>query len=456
MGQVLFKFLVGGIAGLIGWMIMEPFAPRSVMDPAWPGWEAMFMFVLGAFIGGAVGFVDGFSRGGKIHTLRGLGLGVLFGAVGASLGHSIGGGLVSGIFGPGVFVDNSNFVKQVIARMVAFAPIGCLLGAAIGASSLTAKRVVQGAIGGIIGAAIGGSVFDVIGAGLGQAMLASRGVSNGEVGTPSRAVTAVVLGAMIGLFIGLVERFSRSAWLKLILGRNEGKEWSIDTSPTYIGRNEGAHVPLFGDANVGPVHASIVRQGRQYILTDAGTPVGTYVNGQRIQQVALAHGMQIQIGGFQLYFLEKNQPAPQRAPEAMHGQAYNPGQVPQAPAAFMPHAPMPTQGMAVPSMPTQAYGPQAAASGYVLVALDGPLLGQRFPISVPVEVGRESATISLAFDTAASRRHASLTPGAIGVAVSDLGSTNGTYVNGQRVSQANASPGDMIKIGSTTFRVETN
>jgi hypothetical protein len=108
-------------------------------------------------------------------------------------------------------------------------------------------------------------------------------------------------------------------------------------------------------------------------------------------------------------------------------------------------------------MPTMAYGsPMGQAQvGFTLVALDGPLLGQRFPILSQIDVGREMPAIPMSFDNAASRKHATLVPALNGLTVTDWTSTNGTFLNGQRVSQATASPGDMLKIGSTTFRVET-
>ena len=464
MGSVIFKFLVGGVAGLLVWMLMEPSAPQ--LGPKWDTWESMFVFLLGAAIGGAVGGLDGFSRGGKINTLRGAGLGLLFGAVAASLGHSLSGGLVVAIFGSSVFT-NGLFVTQVLARILAFVPIGMFLGAAIGASSLSTKKAIQGMIGGAIGGAVGGSVFDVACLTLGKAILTVRGQSSGEVGTPGRAIMAIVLGAMIGLFIGLVERLSRSAWIRLTLGRNEGKEWSIDGPQTFVGSREGVQIPLFGDPNVIPLHASIQRQNGQYVIYDGGSPIGTYVNGQRVQQAILMHGSQIQVGGFALTFLMKNQPAPVRGPEAYAGQAYSPYSQPaQSPAAFqpqpqpLPQGYQPTQALqqtqVIPSVASSPTMMQAPMLGYALTAIDGPMVGQRFNVTGPIDVGRESPQISLAFDSAASRRHANVTPTAMGIQVTDLNSTNGTFVNGQRVSQANAAPGDMIKIGSTTFRVETS
>ena len=486
MGSVTFKFLVGGIAGLLVWMIMEPSAPKDMHTAGWTGWESTFIILLGSVIGLAVGGLEGFTRGGKVHTIRGLALGLVFGAVGVSFGSTVGSALLAMCFRPDLFVSEAAIPTKMAGRILVFLPIGMLLGAGIGASSLTPKRMVQGLIGGGIGGAISGACFDPVSTVLGNAILTARGQHEGEVGIFGRALTAVLLGAMIALFIGLVERFGRSAWLRLSLGRNEGKEWSIDGTRTFIGRSESAQVPLFGDPNVAQIHAVIDRQGPNYILTDNGSPMGTYVNGQRVGQAVLFNGAQIQIGGFLLQFLLKGHAAPARGPEAYAGQSYPIGgaapqygyqpqqamnqpvpfaqpapmnQPPHPAAGMMPGAPMgqPTQVFnPAPSTPTVAFAPVAKpAAGFTIVAMDGPLLGQRFPIMGPMEVGRECPGIPMSFDTGASRRHASLTPTFSGIAVTDLGSTNGTFLNGQRVSQATAGPGDMVKLGSTTFRVES-
>lgn len=148
-------------------------------------------------------------------------------------------------------------------------------------------------------------------------------------------------------------------------------------------------------------------------------------------------------------------------PQSPMGAAPAPG-YPMAPTQVMHPQPMPSQPMAptqampgAMSMPTMAY-PQAApaAGGLALTALDGPLAGQRFPIGGPVDLGRESAAVPMAYDSQASRRHANVAPGMGALTVTDLGSTNGTYVNGQRVQSAQARPGDLLKVGGTTFRVD--
>ncbi|HVT10821.1 MAG TPA: FHA domain-containing protein [Fimbriimonadaceae bacterium] len=495
MGQLLLKMLVGAAAGLAIWMIFEPFAP-PLGNPREPAWELEFVMCLGMAVGLAVGALNGWIQGSRAHVLRGAGLGLLFGGIGASLGYEIGGSLVAGIFHDATIFINPQYTvtTKMFARVVAIAPIGTLLGLAIGASTLNTRRATQGALGGLIGGAVAGFVFDPVGVVVGPMTVGLNGGGHGnsvETGSVSRALTAVLIGALIALFIAIVDLLSRSAWVRLVLGRNEGKEWPIDSERTFIGRNERANIPLFGDPNIAPMHACIIKQGQSYTITDGGSPMGTYVNGQRIQAAPLFHGAQIQVGSYALQFLMKHGAAPARGPENFN-QAYaiqnqpqpagvapfgaQPGYPAQPQTAAATPAPgslygsAPTQAMPAPSgsfapqqptvafpnpasQPTTAFAP-VAAGGFALVGVDGPLIGQRFPIRGVVELGRESGAIPMSYDTNASRRHASVAPGPAGVMVSDLGSTNGTFVNGQRVQSANAGPGDLIRIGATTFRVE--
>jgi pSer/pThr/pTyr-binding forkhead associated (FHA) protein len=447
MGTILLKVFVGAVAGLVCWAIFEPMAPAPG-GQAWENWEQLFTLSLGAFIGLGVGGVTGLLQGGKIHTLRGVLLGLIFGAIGSSVGYGLGGQLA----------EISHLPPQTMPwRVLALTPLGACLGLAIGASTLSGRRMLQGLIGGAIGGAIGSGVFDLIGTTLAGVQLAAKGIeagTTGEVGGPSRAVFAIVMGAAIALFIGIVELVARTAWIRLTVGRNEGKEWVLDSSQTFIGRNENAQIPLFGDPNVAVNHACIVRQGpNDYLLADGGSPMGTYLNGQRIQQAMLFHGAVITIGGFNLEFLMKNQRAPMRPPEAYPGQAYPIGganPLPPQPVAPQPYMqPTPAQ-----TMQTYPAAPMPQAAQFALTAIDGPLMGQRFPIAGPIEVGREQPTIPMSFDTQVSRRHAQVAPDALGLLVTDLNSTNGTFVNGQRVQSQVVRLGDILKIGATSFRVD--
>ncbi len=72
----------------------------------------------------------------------------------------------------------------------------------------------------------------------------------------------------------------------------------------------------------------------------------------------------------------------------------------------------------------------------------------------PGTVGREGCDVILP-DPDVSRRHAAVRLLDNGVAVEDLGSTNGTFVNGVRLeAPKRLSPGDVVRVGETDLRYE--
>jgi pSer/pThr/pTyr-binding forkhead associated (FHA) protein len=90
-----------------------------------------------------------------------------------------------------------------------------------------------------------------------------------------------------------------------------------------------------------------------------------------------------------------------------------------------------------------------------LIANDGPIAGTRFEIvGADVYVGREGQDIT-ADDPEMSRRHACLRTSGGTVTIEDLGSLNGTYVNGERIDVAAVlSDGDVVRLGKTSFSFE--
>ena len=76
--------------------------------------------------------------------------------------------------------------------------------------------------------------------------------------------------------------------------------------------------------------------------------------------------------------------------------------------------------------------------------------------SAPLTVGRgEQNDIELAADEFASAEHARFEPRRDGVWVADVGSTNGTYVNGSRIQRPRKlASGDVVRIGETDLRFE--
>jgi hypothetical protein len=109
----------------------------------------------------------------------------------------------------------------------------------------------------------------------------------------------------------------------------------------------------------------------------------------------------------------------------------------------------------VPGLGQQA--PQLVAGHLVVVkspALDeGEELGLD---SSPLLVGRGARNdVNLARDEFASTDHARIEPRRDGVWVEDVGSTNGTYLNGTRLTRPKRlTPGDIVRIGETELRYE--
>ena len=104
-------------------------------------------------------------------------------------------------------------------------------------------------------------------------------------------------------------------------------------------------------------------------------------------------------------------------------------------------------------------GAVARPVGGRLVVQESPVLdkGDEFSVdSAPLTVGRASQNdVAIDGDEFASARHVRFEPRRDGVWVHDLGSTNGTYVNGVRIDGARRlAAGDVIRVGETDLRFD--
>jgi hypothetical protein len=91
--------------------------------------------------------------------------------------------------------------------------------------------------------------------------------------------------------------------------------------------------------------------------------------------------------------------------------------------------------------------------GAALVLADG---GRVILGSVPVRIGRSPDSDVVLADPNVSRRHAEIRPEMGGYVVRDLGSTNGTRVNGSVVSERRLADGDEIGVGAARLRFEAS
>lgn len=71
----------------------------------------------------------------------------------------------------------------------------------------------------------------------------------------------------------------------------------------------------------------------------------------------------------------------------------------------------------------------------------------------PLIIGREPDVAICLDDKGISRHHCEIGRTETGLYVKDLGSTNGTYVNGDRIDQAMLKPGDRLGLGSHSYTV---
>jgi DNA-binding NtrC family response regulator len=95
---------------------------------------------------------------------------------------------------------------------------------------------------------------------------------------------------------------------------------------------------------------------------------------------------------------------------------------------------------------------------FTVSVVAGPSMGRSFDIdaaSSPVtRIGKGPACELVLEDPTVSRRHASLSLGEHGVALRDLGSTNGTWVGGTRVVEAWLRSGETLQVGDSVLRIE--
>src|SRR6476619_5018734 len=92
-------------------------------------------------------------------------------------------------------------------------------------------------------------------------------------------------------------------------------------------------------------------------------------------------------------------------------------------------------------------------AGPRIVVLEGPDSGKEFELSGSGVIGRHEGDVALD-DGEVSRRHASLSFDGSTVTVQDLGSTNGTFVNDERLSgPRQLAPGDRLRVGTTVFEL---
>ena len=91
-----------------------------------------------------------------------------------------------------------------------------------------------------------------------------------------------------------------------------------------------------------------------------------------------------------------------------------------------------------------------------LLFTSGPMAGRRIELSGELVLGREGVHL-IVEDAEVSRRHAAVRPRRDGAEIEDLGSLNGTWVNGRRITgPTHLADGDRIRLGVTQLQLEVS
>ena len=207
--------------------------------------------------------------------------------------------------------------------------------------------------------------------------------------------------------------------MKLIFPNGEHPQALLNDGVNRIGSAPDSQVRL-NLPGIAPVHCELSLQGSGVTLRipDASNPIT--LNGKPIQGVmALRSNDMIGIGGVQARFVVVEVARGRSAPEA--------------------------------DGDTGSTRLRMAVPKFVLRGVSGAAFGKNYPVPSQVTIGRApECEISIPSDEI-SRKHAQVKPLSDGLSVEDLGSSNGTFINGQQVKQGILRPGDELRLDTIRF-----
>ncbi|MEU1226063.1 FHA domain-containing protein [Streptomyces sp. NPDC005828] len=274
---------------------------------------------------------------------------------------------------------------------------------------------------------------------------------------------------------------------ELVLELN-GRTWTLDPSRSYtLGRDPQGDL-VIDDARVSWRHATISWGGRSWVIEDHGSTNGTFLQGQRIHQVEIGPGSAVHLGnatdGPRLNLAAAGAAAApqQQAPQQQVPQQQAPAQ--QAPAHqaaaaaqadWATHQAPPQQGwqqpvqqppahqqaphQPVPHQQGPAQGHPGGAAGAPSPYGDhrSPTTFYQLDLGRVMRIGRALENELVVSDLQVSRHHAEFHATPDGrFEIRDLGSHNGTYVNGQPIPKGGTAllgPQDIVGVGHSTFRI---
>lgn len=294
----------GMAGGLLGWAVLEPFFDDNLIQENEFNAAGTLLFpVVAGSVGLFLGAAEGLMCRNPLRAIKsgavGLGVGFVGGLV-ALIPTGIVFSIMSAIAisfwknpAPGEMPTGIALLIFMMGRAMAWAIVSIPAGIGQGIAIKERKVVMNGLLGAVLGGFVGGLLFDPI-----SLILTT---ADGQA-TYSRGVGFAVIGAVVGLMIGLVEGWTKSAWLLMRKGPLAGKQFIMFKDTTVLGSSPKAEIYLFKDDAIEPKHAIIVNRGGRFEIEDCDTPDGTYVNGVAITRTYLKPGDQIVLGKTVLEF----------------------------------------------------------------------------------------------------------------------------------------------------------
>lgn len=260
---------------------------------------------------------------------------------------------------------------------------------------------------------------------------------------------------------------SESCWfespqLVILRGGLRAEVHEVEEGPLFIGRDAGCTIVL-DDPLVSRRHARIARDAGGWAIEDLGSRNGIRIDEQPVRSARLQHGTKIDIGSHHLIF---------RDPDGASDGGEAAGEMTRriAPADFQAllnsvtatqpaletppaSAAADTCSLRVPATLPAASAPEEGnGSQLVLVREDD---GTRFLFAkAEIRVGRDEGADLRLDDESISRDHAAIIRGPFGFEIQDLGSVNGTLLEGSPIARSPLRTGQRLRLGEVSLRVE--
>jgi hypothetical protein len=287
--------LIGALGGWLGWMLFGELVPK---DWSWHDTALIGGVLVGACIGFCIAIVESLLDRSLLRFLRYGAVGLLLGGLGGAAGWWLGEWVNYAI----VSVAGANTTLaglcSVLARALGWTLFGVAVGIGEGVAARSSRKIKYGAIGGSLGGFGGGLIFG--------ALLVS--LQPGEASYLwGQAIGLALLGALIGALRALVEEVMKPAAVRVVLGWQEGREYSVTKEQTVLGRDEAVDILLLRDMAVAKRHALLRRDGPRFLVERLDAPPQDLrVNDRPVDEHAeLHHGDRLQLGATVLRFLSR-------------------------------------------------------------------------------------------------------------------------------------------------------